>query len=101
MPGYAQFIHSKNAGASEATQKGESVSVHETSSTLSVEIYLAEKSDMGWVATFMEGESIKAVVTGTGLITLIGKIATGILKPKRPNFKSELKNTPVRYSLPQ
>lgn len=91
IPADARVIYAKNARTSEASLTGESVPVSKTSDTLFGEIPLAEKSNMIWKGTFLAGGSIKAVVTGTGLKTQIGEIATSILQiePKKTNFQNK------------
>ncbi|WP_113922949.1 cation-translocating P-type ATPase [Cognataquiflexum aquatile] len=91
IPADARVIYAKNARTSEASLTGESVPVTKTSDTLFGEIPLAEKSNMVWKGTFLAGGSIKAVVTGTGLKTQIGEIATSILQiePKKTNFQNK------------
>lgn len=91
IPADARVIYAKNARTSEASLTGESVPVSKTSDTLFGEIPLAEKSNMVWKGTFLAGGSIKAVVTGTGLKTQIGEIATSILQiePKKTNFQNK------------
>ena len=91
IPADARVIYAKNARTSEASLTGESVPVSKTSDSLFGEIPLAEKSNMVWKGTFLAGGSIKAVVTGTGLKTQIGEIATSILQiePKKTNFQNK------------
>lgn len=91
IPADARVIYAKNARTTEASLTGESVPVSKTSDTLFGEIPLAEKSNMVWKGTFLAGGSIKAVVTGTGLKTQIGEIATSILQiePKKTNFQNK------------
>lgn len=89
IPADARVIFAKNARTSEASLTGESVPMNKSTDTLAVEIPLAEKSNMVWKGTFLAGGSIKAVVTGTGLKTQIGEIATSLqqINPKKTNFQ--------------
>lgn len=91
IPADARVIYAKNARTSEASLTGESVPVTKTPDILSLEIPLAEKSNMVWKGTFLAGGSIKAVVTGTGSKTQIGEIATSIqqIEPKKTNFQNK------------
>lgn len=91
IPADARVIYAKNARTSEASLTGESVPVSKTQDPLPIEIPLAEKSNMVWKGTFLAGGSIKAVVTGTGLKTQIGEIATSIqqIEPKKTNFQNK------------
>jgi Ca2+-transporting ATPase len=76
IPADARIIYSKNLRAIEAPLTGESVPVEKNDSSIEKDTALADQSNMLWKGTYIAGGYAQAVVTGTGLNTAIGAIAT-------------------------
>jgi Ca2+-transporting ATPase len=76
IPADARIIYSKNLRAIEAPLTGESVPVEKNDSSIEKDTALADQKNMLWKGTYIAGGYAQAVVTGTGLNTAIGAIAT-------------------------
>jgi len=89
VPADARVIYGKNARALEASLTGESVPVDKNHNVLEKNLPMGDKSNMVWRSTSLSSGTIRAVVTGTGLNTQIGEIATSIrdIEPKKTNFQ--------------
>jgi P-type Ca2+ transporter type 2C len=89
VPADARVIFGKNARALEASLTGESVPEYKSNKVLEKTLPLGDKSNMVWRSTSLSSGTIRAVVTGTGLNTQIGEIASSIqnIEPKKTNFQ--------------
>jgi P-type Ca2+ transporter type 2C len=89
FPADARIIYHKNARATEASLTGESVPVEKDSKILERNIPLGDKKNMVWKSTYLSGGSVRAVVTGTGLMTQIGEITSSLrtIEPKKTIFQ--------------
>jgi Ca2+-transporting ATPase len=76
VPADARLIESASLNAEEAALTGESESIHKTTETLTGEDMLpADQVNMVFKGTIISNGTGKAVVTGTGMNTEMGKIA--------------------------
>jgi Ca2+-transporting ATPase len=89
IPADARVFLEKNARATEASLTGEAVPVEKKAKAVALESPLAERSNMLWKSTFLASGSARAWVTGTGLKTQIGEIASTLsgIKPQKTNFQ--------------
>lgn len=89
IPADARVFAQKNARATEASLTGEAVPVEKKPDAVPLDSPLAEKSNMVWKSTYLASGSAKAWVTGTGLNTQIGEIASTLssIKPQKTNFQ--------------
>ncbi|MFD2203509.1 cation-translocating P-type ATPase [Shivajiella indica] len=83
VPADARLIYSKNARITESSLTGEAVPVEKFDTILPDQIAFGDKSNMVWKSTFVTSGSIKAVVTATGLQTMIGEIASSLREINR------------------
>ncbi|MFX1254878.1 MAG: cation-translocating P-type ATPase [Promethearchaeota archaeon] len=78
IPADARLLHSANLMVNEASLTGESVPVtksEEGNIILDPDVPISERSNMVYNGTFIQSGTAKAVVTGTGAHTEIGKIS--------------------------
>ncbi|MFX1534710.1 MAG: HAD-IC family P-type ATPase, partial [Promethearchaeota archaeon] len=78
IPADARLLHSANLMVNEASLTGESVPVTKTEDgtiILDPDVPVSERSNMLYNGTFIQSGTAKAVVTGTGAHTEIGKIS--------------------------
>ena len=83
VPADARIIELKNFRTVESSLTGESFPVDKSLNILSEKTVLADCKNMVWMGSFVANGVAKAVVTGTGSNTAIGKIAVDIEKIKR------------------
>jgi P-type Ca2+ transporter type 2C len=76
VPADARLIKSGNLRTVESSLTGESVPVSKNTDILPEETPLADRKNMIWKSTHIAGGSAIAIVTGTGLNTAIGNIAS-------------------------
>ncbi|MDO9554833.1 HAD-IC family P-type ATPase [Rhodonellum sp.] len=89
IPADARVWLFKNARTTEASLTGEALPVQKTNKKLPENISLGEKTNMVWKSTYLASGSVRAIVTGTGLRTQIGDIASSLktITPKKTNFQ--------------
>lgn len=75
IPADARLIESKNLRSIESSLTGESLPVNKTKDTQEQTASIADKKNMVWKSTFIAGGYGRAVVTATGIHTVIGKVA--------------------------
>ena len=83
VPADARIIELKNFRTVESSLTGESFPIDKSLTRLSEKTVLADCKNMVWMGSFVANGVAKAVVTGTGSNTAIGKIAVDIEKIKR------------------
>ncbi|MCC9138006.1 cation-translocating P-type ATPase [Pontibacter silvestris] len=91
IPADARIISQKSLRAEEASLTGESVPTDKKIEALEGKINLGDRVNMLWKGTHIARGSAKAVVTGTGQNTEIGKISEslGNIKPEATNFSKK------------
>ncbi|MGM0579568.1 MAG: cation-translocating P-type ATPase [Bacteroidota bacterium] len=91
IPADARLIEAKNLKCMEASLTGESVPISKNCEELPKNVVLADKKNMLWKGTFISGGYAKALVTGTGLNTAIGEIASSLsgIKKEKTNFQQK------------
>lgn len=89
IPADARVWKYKNARTTEASLTGEALPVAKTNQKLPENISLGDRTNMIWKSTYLASGSIKAIVTGTGLKTQIGEIASSLkeIAKKKTNFQ--------------
>jgi len=75
IPADARLIYTSNLTVDESLLTGESIPVVKKIKPLPIETALADRSNMVYMGTVVEGGEARAVVTETGTRTEIGKIA--------------------------
>ncbi len=90
----ARLIEVTNLETNEATLTGESSNVRKTTDPQDTDTSLAERENMVFMNTSAVKGNAKAVVTGTGMDTEIGSIATQIQEAKKEEtpFQEEIDN---------
>lgn len=76
MPADARIFESANLEINESMLTGESAPVRKTSGVLAADLPIEDRKNMAFSGTIITQGRGKAVVTGTGMRTEIGKIAT-------------------------
>jgi len=94
IPADARLFENVNLQAQEATLTGESVPVKKEVSTLRKEAAVADRHNMIFSGTDVTNGHAKAIVTGTGMHSEIGKIAKLIqeTKPEPTPLQNKLKH---------
>lgn len=89
IPADARIIYSKNLRSIEAPLTGESVPIEKKDIEHDEDTPLADRTNMLWKGTFIAGGYARAVVTGTGMQTALGDIASSLkgIKGKITNFQ--------------
>ncbi len=92
VPADARIIEQKNLRTVEASLTGESLPVEKTTNVLPEKTGISDCKNMIWMGTYITGGHAKAVVTGTGANTAIGKIARSLEKveTKRTHFETKM-----------
>lgn len=90
IPADAYIIECSNLRCIESSLTGESVPVEKETGVLNEDTPLGDRKNMILKSTFVAAGTAKAVVTGTGLKTAIGQIATTL---------SNIKNAPTNFQL--
>ena len=83
IPADARLIEIRSFRTVEASLTGESFPVDKDIKILPEKTGLADCKNMVWMGTFVAGGQAKAIVTSTGLNTVIGKVAQRIQEIKR------------------
>jgi len=91
IPADARLIEIKNFRTIEASLTGESFPVDKTLKPLQEKSALGDRKNMVWMGTFVAAGRAKAVVTGTGSNSAIGKLARSIelVKPRESHFRKK------------
>jgi Ca2+-transporting ATPase len=91
IPADARIIYSKNVRAIEAPLTGESVPVEKSNVIMPENAVLADRKNMLWKGTFIAGGYALAAVTGTGMRTALGDIASSLksIKGQLTNFQKK------------
>ncbi|UCH51017.1 MAG: calcium-transporting P-type ATPase, PMR1-type [Chloroflexota bacterium] len=94
IPADARLIEAVNLKVEEASLTGESVPVEKTNKVLPTEISVGDRKNMVFMGTAAVYGRGMAVITGTGMITEFGKIATMLQEVKK-------EQTPLQINLDQ
>ena len=92
VPADGRIIESSNLKVSEAPLTGEWLAAEKIAEILTKEVPLADRDNMVYMGTTVEDGGGKAIVTGIGIKTEIGKVATLIKETKedRTPYKKKL-----------
>ena len=91
IPADGRLIEAKNFRTEEAPLTGESFPVSKDIKPIPQTIGVSDRKNMVWMGTFVSGGQAKAVVTSTGISTVIGEIAKSIDEIKREKGHFERK----------
>ncbi len=92
VPADARIIRAANLKIEEAALTGESVAVEKRDVVLEEDVPVADMDNMVFMGTIVTSGRGTAVITGTGMNTEMGKIATGIQEVKE-------EKTPIQKSI--
>ncbi|MEP2667828.1 MAG: HAD-IC family P-type ATPase [Cyclobacteriaceae bacterium] len=101
VPADARLIVAVNIRTSEASLTGESIPVSKVAETLSQQLLISEKKNMLWKGTFLASGYGKAIVTGTGVNTEIGRIASSLseIEIEKSHFKKKIDKLATQMGL--
>ena len=75
VPADGRILEAVNLRANEASLTGESIPVSKTTTPLMAKTFLADRKNMVFAATLVDAGRGRAIVTGTGMASELGKIA--------------------------
>ncbi len=92
VPADARLLGASNLKANEAALTGESVAVDKHTKILTGEMPIAERKNLVYMGTIITYGRATAVVTGTGMLTEMGKIASSIqeVKPEKTPLQKSI-----------
>ncbi len=98
IPADARLIETRNFSTIEASLTGESLPAEKHNRQLNKNISLADQRNMIWMGTFVSSGTAKAVVTTTGMKTVIGTIAKDIekIKEEKSHFQKKTDDLAIK-----
>ncbi|OGO23701.1 MAG: hypothetical protein A2144_10970, partial [Chloroflexi bacterium RBG_16_50_9] len=92
VPADARLIEASNLKVNEATLTGESVPVDKHTYALTGDLPVAERKNMVFMGTIVTYGRATAMVVGTGMVTEMGKIASGLqeVKPEKTPLQKSI-----------
>lgn len=101
IPADARLFEIKNLRANESSLTGESIPSSKDTSILQEGISISDQKNMVWMGTYIVSGEAKAIVTQTGLNTIIGNVAESLSKidTKEDLFKKKTKKLAFQLSV--